>query len=325
MLSIEDTGSSSGIVNRIHRRTMVGYLHPKYAKSFGEIGSPCFLPQCGGWIIKRKIPGSPYCDAMGCYPLFLCQDWTGLIADIENLQEKLVSFSIVTDPFGQYNETYLHECFRDVVSLFKEHYIIDLKSPLDTFVSDHHCRNSKRALKDVHVERCKDPYHYLNDWMNLYANLIDRYTIRGIPRFSQYVFDIQLKIPGIVMFRAEVDEAVVGMILWYIHDQVGYYHLGAYNDLGYRYRASFALFWTSLEYFASLGLDRLDLGASAGIQNDSANGLSRFKAGWSTRTLPAYFCGRIFDREKYITLSKAKFLSGSTYFPLYREGEFRSE
>lgn len=59
-----------------------GYLHPNYAKSFMEFGDPYKLPRCGGWIIKRQVPGFPCFDAMGCYPVFICQDWSQIHKDL---------------------------------------------------------------------------------------------------------------------------------------------------------------------------------------------------------------------------------------------------
>jgi hypothetical protein len=67
----------------------------------------------------------------------------------------------------------------------------------------------------------------------------------------------------------------------------------------------------------------LDLGAGAGLINDPADGLSRFKRGWSTRTQTAYLCGRIFDAASYHALSEARGLAGAAYFPAYRAGEGR--
>ena len=51
-----------------------GYLHPEYVKSLAEFGDPQWVPRSGGWVLRRKIPGSWYHDAMGSYPLFTCSD-----------------------------------------------------------------------------------------------------------------------------------------------------------------------------------------------------------------------------------------------------------
>ena len=62
-----------------------GYLDQNYAKSFNAYGQPIELPECGGWLIKRKINGRDDCDAMGCYPLFTCKKWKRLHIDLEAL------------------------------------------------------------------------------------------------------------------------------------------------------------------------------------------------------------------------------------------------
>ena len=96
----------------------------------------------------------------------------------------------------------------------------------------------------------------------------------------------------------------------------------AYSAAGYELRASFALFGYSIEYFAQHGIEWLDLGAGAGIGTDAKSGLNRFKQGWSTDTRTAYFCGRIFDQERYQEIIKAMNVGPTNYFPAYRAGEF---
>jgi hypothetical protein len=301
---------------------MTGYMHPYYAESLAEFGIPRELRHAGGWILVRQIPGFHYYDAMGCYPLFACQEWSQLHADLEDLSSELISISLVTDPFGEYDLEYLRRCFKDLVIPFKEHFVVNLSYPMTDFVSFHHRRYAKKALKDVRVEVCYDPMCFIEDWIGLYSNLIERHGIKGIPAFSKLAFEKQLKVPGLIMLRATHKEATVGMTLWYIQRNIGYYHLGAYNAIGYKLHASFALFWFAIEHFAAKGLHWLNLGAGAGIKSRSTDGLSRFKQGWSTGTRIAYFCGRIFDYDKYSRITQAKGISAIDYFPAYRDREF---
>jgi hypothetical protein len=51
---------------------------------------------------------------MGCYPLFACQEWSQLNADLEGVAGELVSLALVTDPFGEYDLTDLRGCLRIV-------------------------------------------------------------------------------------------------------------------------------------------------------------------------------------------------------------------
>jgi hypothetical protein len=300
---------------------VAGYVHPRYAESLAEFGTPRQLPRCGGWILQRQIPGLRYYDGMGCYPIFACQHWSRLHSDLESLRSELVSLSLVADPFGEYDLAYLNKCF-DVLVPFKRHFVINLSRPMNTFVSSHHSRYARKALREVYVERCQNPARFINEWVELYNRLIERHDIRGIPAFSRGSLAKQLKVPGIVMFRAAHEDTTVGITLWYIQGNVGYYHLAAYSDAGYELRASFALFWSAIEHFASNKLQWLNLGAGAGVKSSSADGLTRFKRGWSTGTRTAYFCGRIFDKAKYSEVAKVKGVLASDYFPAYRYGEF---
>jgi len=298
-----------------------GYLHPSYAEALAELGTPLELPRSAGWILKRQIPGSPHFDAMGCYPLFACRDWSQLGADLDDLGNDLVSLSAVSDPFGGYDVARLQQCFGDVVRPYKQHFVVDLSRPMGTIVSNHHWRYSQKALGNVDVRECKEPIRFLSEWIELYATLIRRHHIKGIPAFSRCSFAKQLQVPGIAAFQALRDEAIVGMTLWYVQGDVGYYHLGAYSERGYELQASYALFWYALSYFANK-LKWLNLGGGAGIRARAADGLSRFKQGWSTGVRNVYFCGRVFNRAKYAEMVEVTGTSATDYFPAYRRGEF---
>jgi hypothetical protein len=297
---------------------MSGYLHRAYAESLREFGDPLALERCGGWLLKRAIPQTDDYDAMGCYPLFACEDWSRLHLDLQQIKDELISISLVTDPFGGFDTNYLHECFPDVVKPFKQHFVIDLEQPLESFVHSHHLRNIRKASQVVQVERCPEPFQFLDDWVDLYQTLIDRYSITGITAFSRASFEGQLSVPGIHAFSATENDTMVGMLLWYEQGDRAYYHLGAYSPRGYELGASFVLFDYAIRYFCSRQLKWLNLGAGAGA-NNSDSGLTRFKQGWSNGVRTAYFCGRIFDREKYEQLAAGV---NTSYFPAYRLGEF---
>jgi hypothetical protein len=259
---------------------------------------------------------------MGCYPIFTCENWSSLEKDLDWVGSQLVSLSLVTDPFGKYNQQELQQYFKDIARPYKEHFVIDLKRQPEEFVAKHHQRNAHNALKMVKVEICPEPIRILGEWDSLYNNLIERHNIKGITKFSHNAFAKQLSVPGIVAFRAVVDDKTVGMLLWYIQCDIGYYHLGAYSPEGYKLKTSFALFWRLLEYFKDMGLRWLSLGAGAGAQGGKNDGLTRFKRGWSTETRTVYFCGRIFDLKKYQEIISLRNLGNTNYFPAYRADEF---
>src|SRR5262249_25176373 len=178
--------------------------------------------------------------------------------------------------------------------------------PLESFAHPHHLRNARKALKEIEVERCVEPSAHLDDWVALYDELIRKHGIRGLSAFSRESFARQLRVPGLVAFRAFRDDETLGMLLWYAQGNRAYYHLGAYSSAGYDLRASFALFSHSIEYFAQQGIAWLNLGAAAGVDADAESGLNRFKRGWSTGTRTAYFCGRIFDQKRYQEIVKSR-------------------
>jgi hypothetical protein len=301
--------------------TGTGYAHRDYAFSLRQFGTPRELMQSKGWVLERAIAGTTLKDAMGSYPLFACLNWSQLQADLKDIHD-LVSLALVTDPFGEYDAAYLRQCF-DMATPYKEHYVIDLEQPIKEYVSPHHARYAKKAMGSVTVAKSDAPQALLDDWSRLYDTLIQRHGIKGISAFSKESFAQQLSTPGIGAFSATCDGEVVGMLLWYTQGQVAYYHLGAYSERGYELRASFALFWFVIEYFAGIGLRWLDLGAGAGVHSDGNDGLSQFKRGWSNAVRQTYFCGRVFNPEAYASVVKERAIPQTSYFPAYRAGEFR--
>lgn len=304
---------------------VTGYASAEYAEALGEFGRPRRLPRSGGWILERPIPTRDgWRDAIGCYPICACADWSLLRADLDAIGDDLVSLVLVADPFGSHSNEDLRVAFPDLCVAYKQHFVVDLDKPLAEIVSPHHARNVRRASQAVVVERCARPAEHLADWVRLYGVLVERHAITGVSAFSAASFAAQLRVPGLTAFRALRDGAVVGMILWLIAGDVGYYHLAAYSMEGYDLRASFALFAESIRYFHDK-LRWLNLGAGAGAHGAGHDGLARFKQGWSTGTRAAYLCGRVFDRDRYAALAAAMPAAEGTssYFPAYRRGEFR--
>lgn len=300
--------------------TPTGYLHPEYAESLREFGEPRALPACGGWVLERPIPGSTAVDASGCYPFFACRDWSRLPEDLDQAGRTWVTLSFVADPFGAFDPAELRRGL-DLVVPFKERYVVDLSRPASEIGSEHHRRYAERALRKVRVDVCPDPAAHLQEWVELYAHLIRKHEIRGIRAFSPRAFERQLRIPGLVMFRAVCEGQTAGLDLWYVQGDVAYGHLVACSPLGYAARASYALKWTLIRYFA--GKARwIDLGGGAGAAGSGDDGLSQFKKGWATGTRTTWFCGRIFDRDRYAALAGTRELPAGGYFPAYRKGEF---
>jgi Acetyltransferase (GNAT) domain len=301
-----------------------GYLHPAYAGSLAEFGTPRFLPRSGGWLLERTISGSAATDAIGCYPLFACEDWSQLHLDLDDLSGALVCVALVADPFGAHTADDLEQCFPDRLVRFKDHFVVDLDCDSDAHISKHHRYYAQRAMSQVSVERC-DPAKLLGDWVGLYATLTERHGLKGIKAFSPSAFAMQLDVPGIVALRATHQGETVGAHLWFRQGEVVYSHLAAVSPRGYELMTSYALHWTAIQLFR--GSARwIDLGAGAGTTADGNDGLAQFKRGWATGTRPAFFCGRVLDRDRYNSLTACSAVSSSSadnYFPAFRAGEFR--
>jgi hypothetical protein len=294
---------------------VTGYLSPLYARSLRGIGEPFELPACEGWLLRRQLQAGR-ADAIGCYPLFLCRSWTSFEADIQALEGRLVSVSLVPDPFGAADTRMLQRMFPDVCRPFKEHFTVDLRDP--RVPPPHHRRNLQAARRFVSVERCSAPPAHAAEWVRLYEGLIQRHRITGPAALSADALGEQLHVPGLIMLRAMHRGVCVGMTLWYERDDVAYYHLGAYSESGYATRASYALFDAAFELLRER-VRWVDLGGGAGTGNGS-NGLARFKEGWANGRRFAYFCGRIFDADEYGRLSAVR-PRGSGLFPAYLVAE----
>ncbi len=297
-----------------------GYAHRGYAASLAQFGVPVFLPRSRGWILRRRIEGSEHSDAMGPYPLFLCRDWSRLGDDLSDLALELVSVVVVTDPFAGLDESALTTAF-DQVTRFKDHFVAELDQAPELFVGRSHRYHARRSLRSVVVDVCEHPGDHLQDWLRLHANLSRRHGISGIRAFSAHAFDEQLKIPGLVMFRARAGGEIVGFDLWYVQGDVAYAHLAAYSELGYRLRASYATKWTMLHYF----WDRVrwvNLAGMSGTAPKESDGLAAFKRGWSTGTKTTYLCERILQPDVYTALAEDRNAQATPWAPAYRAGEF---
>ena len=303
-------------------KKILGYHHPQYASSYREWGEPVEMPHCGGAFIKRAIPEQTVFDGMGCYPFFVCQDPTKLHLDLEAIEKEIICFSMVTNPLENWNESYLKTHFKDKMTPFKKHYLVDLNHDLASSVDSHHMRNVQKASKQMKVELCQNPKDFFEDWNYLYRALVQKHEIKGMLRFSESIFKAHFEIPGLVVVRASVDQETVGMLLWYVNQDKGYYHLGAFSEKGYELNASFALFYFTFEQLKSQGVCWVNLGSGAGLESEDS-GLARFKKGWATNEETVYFCGRILNSDKYEELVKQRAVKGSSLFPAYRADEIR--
>lgn len=295
-----------------------GYAGPSYVASLTHMGAPIALPRSQGWCLTRSVPGLSDADVVGPYPLFTCRDWSGLAADVAALQERAVSIVLVTDPFATITQSSLRDAFPDVCRPYKRHYIVDLCERRRDALHAHHRRLVRYALRDTRVEVATGAPAWGDDWIRLYGHLVRRHGITGAAAFSADALAAQLTLPGMVAARAVANGHAVGMSLWAVQGDYAYYHLSAYDDVGYELRASYALFSTAFDWLWQQGVRFVALGAGAGVQGSSA-GLDDFKRRWATDVAPVYLCGRILQPDRYAAACGAAGKpSTNEFFPAYR-------
>lgn len=298
--------------------SMGAYSDPKYLASLVEFGEPVRLPESGAGLLIQAIPSSNLQDARGAYPLFACSDWDRLPDELERLDVPWVSIVAIPDPFTA-PPTGLVKAFPDLCRPYKDHLVVRMRGRYEGPWPEGHRRNLRKAAQTVEVERVSVGQDAIEDWLILYAELCARRSVSGIAAFSEHAFRSQFAIPSLRIYRATVGSRVVGMALWLREGDRAYYHLGTANGEGRESGAMFALFDQALNDFAHDGIERVHLGAGAGIYADANDGLARFKTGWANESVQAYLCGRILDRQAYADLSN---WHESDFFPAYRCPEF---
>ncbi len=295
-----------------------GFSHPLYLETLNALGQPIYLPKSNGWVLERPIGNTGHFDLMGNYPYLSCRNWTRLKEDLSDLRKRYVSLVAVTDPFAGVSLNELRDIFHDVVK-YKPHFVNDTTQPFGSFTTTSRRANARRALRDVKIERVDEPEQYSDEWVTLYHNLISRHDIHGINAWSPESLRQQLRVPGIELFRAIHGGRTVGLDLWYVEGDVAHGHLAAFDDLGYKLKASYALKWRILEYFRSRSVAWVNLGGVPGDKTDVTQGLGYFKNGWATGTRDVYLCKSVFDQGTYNELARHKPNTG--LFPRYRAGE----
>ena len=270
------------------------YSSLDYVRSLSHIGEPYYCENSQLYLIKRSIPGTNRYDLISPYPFLSCDDLIAFDKDIKSL-DGYVSVTIVTDPFSSDDINFYKTIFPDYLKLFKYHSIVELAS---FSPSKHHLRNCKKGLSYYSVEITNDLLPDLEVWCDLYAHLKNKHGITGPSDFTRNSFYDLAQINQNLIVAKAIDESGVirGMSIWLTDKHLAYYHLAAYDQIGYASRASYALFYSVLKYFLSQGIQYVGLGAGAGpIATNS--GLNRFKKGWANQSMPVYICGKIIDHD----------------------------
>jgi hypothetical protein len=287
------------------------YSSEAYARAFEGLAEPLRLPIANTWVLRRRIPGTPHYDAMGCYPLTVWPRDTTLSYDFPALKEMgVVSLVLVADAFFCPEPEALQRDF-DVARPFKDHYVHDYGQAFH--YGRHHRYEVKRARAACRIVQVPLS-EWLREWNDLYQYLCARHGISGLQRFSPLYFERLAALPQLHAIAAWHAQELAGMHLFLRHQGVVYSHLAAFSASGYPSRAGYALNDYAIDHFRGSRL--IDFGAGAGVADDSEDGLAVFKRGFANRSERFFLCGKILDPQLYDRLSEAK--PSATYFPAYR-------
>lgn len=287
------------------------YATEAYARSFEGIAEPYRLPITGTWILRRSIPGTPYHDAIGCYPVAVWPRGTNLTADFPGLVKLgFVSLALVADAFFGPEPKTLAQQF-DLARPFKSHFIHDYAHAFE--YGRHHRYEVKRARAACRVAPVALSDR-LAEWIELYKQLCLRHRVIGLQRFSPQYFERLSATPQLHALAAWHADELAGMHLFIEHEGIVYSHLAAFSPTGYSVRAGYALNDYAIHHFRTARI--LDFGAGAGAVDDPKDGLAVFKRGFANRSELFYLCGKILDARLYENLAAPK--PRRDYFPAYR-------
>ncbi|MEM4380264.1 MAG: GNAT family N-acetyltransferase [Thermoplasmatales archaeon] len=289
----------------------------EYASCFKEYSDPVYLERSRVFCLKLTNPYTPFFDLSYCYPFLPIKSLNGLIEDLKNVHGAYQCFYGVLSPWIQIVEEKEIAEF-ELFFQYKDHFFTDLNQELWSTLPNTHKRLIKKSEKKVSVNLAY-PNNVLDDWVQLYKNLIRRHQITGLTAFSDQTLRSFLLIPGAFVYAAYLDNQICGIAIFYPHDHLVYYHLAAYSDQGYQVSASYAIFWKAIRDFKQLGFRALHLGGVPGVYA-SESGLQRFKKGWATGCVRSFFCGKVLNKEQFeLTRQMSGSASVTDYFPPYRK------
>lgn len=286
------------------------YAAEDYVAALAKTGGERAL-RIDGWntsLLVRPIP-SMGADAAGAYPMAAIAPNSDLRAGLDQLATlALVSLVLISDPLFGPSVDILAAAF-PLARPFKTHYLVD---PAHLAPSKHHRAEIRRSQSRCRVEHARLAA-VLDDWMRLYADLVQRHAVRGVADFSIAYWRHLAGLDALEAFVAYADDEIVAMGLWLEHAGVAYNHLGASSAKGYALGASYTLYAAALEHFGGCAV--INLGGGAGRQDDPSDGLARFKRGFSNGAATAYLCGAVLDPVRYAALTGDR---QTEFFPAYR-------
>lgn len=293
-------------------RSLHPYATREYAQTLTHVGRPLYVEAWDTHVIVRAWQDGVE-DAMGTYPLACLAEDSSLAAGLGALRSAgLLTVTLVVDGLAGPPLVELRKAFAHIRP-FKTHFVVD-PAIAPYAPSPHHQYEIRRALRrgvEVREHALRD---ILDEWTLLYQNLIERHAIAGVQRFSRASFEALAACEGVCAFGAWLDGDLVSCHLWVRHEQRVWSHLAASSEAGYAAGAAYAIYDRSIRHFEGR---LVSLGGSAGLAA-ADDGLARFKAGFSNRTLEAHVVGEVLDAGRYEIVCALRGASAGDYFPLYR-------
>ena len=287
------------------------YAAAEYAAGLGHVGAPLAVPEWGGHVLVREAPGGRR-DATGTYPLAPLALDADLAGGLRRLRDAgLVSVVLVADDRLRPGLDALTGAF-DVARRFKSHFVHDRRLGPPAY-DKHHRYEIRRAGSRVEAREIALADH-LAAWEALYGELTARHGLSGLHAFPYAHHATIAALPGARTFGAFIDGELVSAHIFATGDGYAMSHLAASSEAGYRSGAAYAL--NALALDALTDCDLINFGGGAGADDDPADGLVRFKKGFSNRIAASWLCGAVLDAAAYAALSADRADDG--FFPAYR-------
>lgn len=288
------------------------YAREDYARSLGHVGTPTAVPEWNGWVLVRPTPCGTRRDAIGPYPLTVLPGDADVAGGLARLKaEGLVSVILVVEDRLRPSMAVVEGAF-DPVRRFKSHYVYDRTlGPL--VYSKHHRYELRRAQARVTASEIRLGDH-LPAWKDLYGQLAARHALGGLHAFPAAHHELLATMAGVRAFGAFVEDRLVSAHVFATHDGHAMSHLAASSPEGYQTGAAYAV--NDLAVTSLSDCDLINFGGGAGMSDDPADGLVRFKKGFSNGIAPSYLGGAVLDSLAYRALSADSGDSG--FFPAYR-------
>lgn len=295
---------------------MLLYSQLQYAESLSQIGKAFHVPAWGTSVLLRKINETEI-DATGVYPIAAIRPNANFEDGLAYLREhKLISIVLVVDDFHRPAlKSMQKQC--DLFKKFKTHYLY--RPELGKLEYDrHHRYEIKKAFKNVQVKKLALK-NFLPEWKDLYQNLIQKQSLKGIHLFNDEHFSLLSEAQGVDTFSAWIENELVSCHIWVQNNGFAHSHLAASSTLGYQTSAAYAVNAAAIEHYANFKV--VNFGGGAGFNDSLHDGLSKFKRGFSNAVASAHLLGIILNHEKYDKLVNEKQVRVDNtleYFPAYR-------